>query len=133
MEIVPATGVKREPRILNVFGTDNASFRFNFSGLQFSGAHLRSKKRNAKAIKNLSNHMGSVSGTPVALIVEDEVIVRLHIADIVEGAGFSAVEAFNADDAIALLTSRSDIRVVITDVNMHGPMDGLKLAHAVRD
>src|SRR6516162_1016727 len=77
--------------------------------------------------------MGSVSGTPVALIVEDEVIVRLHIADIVEGAGFSAVEAFNADDAIELLTSRSDIRVVITDVNMPGPMDGLKLAHAVRD
>src|SRR6516162_6315460 len=77
--------------------------------------------------------MGSVSGTPVALIVEDEVIVRLHIADIVEGAGFSAVEAFNADDAIALLTSRSDIQVVITDVNMPGPMDGLKLAHAVRD
>jgi two-component system, response regulator PdtaR len=77
--------------------------------------------------------MGSVSGTPVALIVEDEVIVRVHIADIVEGAGFSAVEAFNADDAIALLTSRSDIQVVITDVNMPGPMDGLKLAHAVRD
>ena len=77
--------------------------------------------------------MGSVSGTPVALIVEDEVIVRLHIADIVEGAGFSAIEAFNADDAIELLTSRSDIRVVITDVNMPGPMDGLKLAHAVRD
>jgi CheY-like chemotaxis protein len=77
--------------------------------------------------------MGSVSGTPVALIVEDEVIVRLHIADILEGAGFSAIEAFNADDAIELLTSRSDIRVVITDVNMPGPMDGLKLAHAVRD
>jgi CheY-like chemotaxis protein len=77
--------------------------------------------------------MGSVSGTPVALIVEDEVIVRLHVADIVEGAGFSAVETFNADDAIARLTSRSDIRVVITDVNMPGPMDGLKLAHAVRD
>jgi two-component system, response regulator PdtaR len=77
--------------------------------------------------------MGSVSSTPAALVVEDEVIVRLHIADIVEGAGFTAVEAFNADEAIELLTSRSDIRVVITDVNMPGPMDGLELAHAVRN
>jgi CheY-like chemotaxis protein len=77
--------------------------------------------------------MGSLSSTPAALVVEDEVIVRLHIADIVEGAGFTAVEAFNADEAIDLLTSRSDIRIVITDVNMPGAMDGLKLAHAVRD
>jgi CheY-like chemotaxis protein len=75
--------------------------------------------------------MGSVSSTPAALVVKDEVIVRLHIADIVEGAGFTAVEAFNADEAIELLTSRSDIRVVITDVN--SPMDGLELAHAVRN
>ena len=77
--------------------------------------------------------MGSVSSTPAALVVEDEVIVCLHIADIVEGAGFTAVEAFNADEAIELLTSRSDIRVVITDVNMPGPMDGLELAHSVRN
>ena len=46
---------------------------------------------------------------------------------------FPLLRPFNADDAIELLTSRSDIRVVITDVNMPGPMDGLKLAHAVRD
>ena len=37
--------------------------------------------------------MGSVSSIPAALVVEDEVIVCLHIADIVEGAGFTAVEA----------------------------------------
>ena len=42
-------------------------------------------------------------------------------------------ETFNADEAIELLTSRSDIQVVITDVNMPGPMDGLELAHAVRN
>ena len=58
--------------------------------------------------------MGSVSSTPTALVVEDEVIVRLPITDIVEGAGFTAVEAFNADEAIELLTPRGDIRVVMT-------------------
>ena len=60
-------------------------------------------------------------------------MVRLHIAVIVEGAGFTALEAFNAEEAIELLMLRSDIRAVITDVNMPGPMDGLKLAHAVRN
>jgi two-component system, response regulator PdtaR len=75
--------------------------------------------------------MGSLSSTPAALVVEDEVIVRLHIADIVEAAGFTAVEAFNADEAIDLLTSRSDIRIVITDVNMPGAMDGLKLVDQI--
>ena len=65
--------------------------------------------------------MGSLSSTPAGLVVEDEVIVCLHIADIVEGARFTAVEAFNADEAIDVLTSRSDIRVVITDVTMPVP------------
>ena len=65
--------------------------------------------------------MGSVSSTPAALVVEDEVIVRLHIADIVEGAGFTTVEAFNADEAIELLTSRSDIQFVITEITCRVP------------
>ena len=47
--------------------------------------------------------MGRVSSTPAAPVVEDEVMVRLHIADIVEGARFTALEAFNADEAIELL------------------------------
>jgi YesN/AraC family two-component response regulator len=77
--------------------------------------------------------MGSLSGPPTVLLVEDEVIVSLYLADVIEAAGFIAIEAFNADEAIALLMSRRDIRIVITDVNMPGSMDGLRLAHAVRD
>lgn len=70
---------------------------------------------------------------PVVLIVEDEPLLRLNAVDIVEDAGFHAVEAANADQAIEILTMRSDIRVVFTDVNMPGSMDGLKLAVSVRD
>jgi DNA-binding NtrC family response regulator len=77
--------------------------------------------------------MGSVFGPPAVLVVEDEVIVNLYLADVVEAAGFAPIEAFNADEALTLLMSRSDIRIVITDVNMPGAMDGLRLAHAVRD
>ncbi len=70
---------------------------------------------------------------PVVLIVEDEFLVRMHAAELIEEAGFIALEASNADEAVALLESRSDIRIVFTDIDMPGSMDGLKLARAVRD
>jgi|SRR6478736_814699 DNA-binding NtrC family response regulator len=67
------------------------------------------------------------------LVVEDDAILRLHALDIVEEAGFTAIEARNADEAIAILESRTDIALLFTDVNMPGSMDGVKLAHAVRN
>jgi two-component sensor histidine kinase len=68
---------------------------------------------------------------PKVLVVEDEMVLRMRAADIVEDAGFCAVEAVNADEAIAILESRSDITLLFTDIQMPGSMDGLKLAHAV--
>jgi DNA-binding NtrC family response regulator len=68
----------------------------------------------------------------VVLIVEDEFLVRLAATAMVEEAGFEAVEAANADEAIAVLEARPDIRVVFTDIVMPGSMDGLKLAAHVR-
>ena len=65
------------------------------------------------------------------LVVEDEPLLRLHAINIVEEAGFVAIEAKNADEAMAILGSRSDIALLLTDVQMPGSMDGLKLAHAV--
>jgi len=68
----------------------------------------------------------------VVLIVEDEALIRLSAADILEGAGFVVVEASNADAAIEILESRLGIRIVFTDIDMPGSMDGVKLAAAVR-
>jgi len=70
---------------------------------------------------------------PAVLIVEDEPLVRLCAVQIVEDAGYEVVEAANADEAIVILESRKDIRVVFTDIHMPGSMDGLKLVAAVRD
>jgi two-component system, response regulator PdtaR len=67
------------------------------------------------------------------LIVEDEPFQRMLAVDLVEEAGLIAIEARDADEAIAILESRNDIRVVFTDINMPGSMDGLRLAAAVRD
>jgi CheY-like chemotaxis protein len=68
----------------------------------------------------------------VVLIVEDEPFVRMWVTDTLETAGFEVIEAGNADDAVRILETRSDIRAVFTDIDMPGSMDGLKLATAVR-
>jgi len=67
------------------------------------------------------------------LVVEDEPLIRLGIASLVEEAGYEPREAKNADEAIRAIEREPDIRVVITDVEMPGTMDGIKLAHFVRD
>lgn len=68
----------------------------------------------------------------VILIVEDEFLIRLDAAETIRSAGHQVFEAANADEAILVLESRSDISVVFTDVQMPGSMDGLRLAAAIR-
>jgi len=70
---------------------------------------------------------------PVVLVVEDEPLLRMLAVEVVEDAGFIAIEARDADEAVILLESRNDIVLLFTDINMPGSMDGLKLAHAVRN
>src|ERR1700730_4242860 len=70
---------------------------------------------------------------PCVLVVEDEMLLRMRAVDMVEDAGFTPIEAVNADDALAILESRSDIEMLFTDIQMPGSMDGLKLAYAVHE
>lgn len=65
-------------------------------------------------------------------MVEDEFLIRLNAVDMIRQAGFDAIEAANADQAISILEERDDIVAVFTDVQMPGSMDGLKLAKAIR-
>ena len=60
-------------------------------------------------------------------------VLRMRAVDIVEDAGFTAVEAVNAAEALSILESRSDISLLFSDIQMPDGMDGLKLAHAVHD
>jgi CheY-like chemotaxis protein len=69
---------------------------------------------------------------PLVLIVDGEALIRISAVHIVEDAGFSSLEASNADDTIKMLEERRDIRAVFTDINMSGSMDGWKLARAIR-
>src|ERR1700676_4389249 len=70
---------------------------------------------------------------PKVLVVEDEMMLRMRAVDMVEDAGFTPIEAINADEALAILESRSDIELLFTDIQMPGSMDGLKLAYAVHE
>ena len=58
-------------------------------------------------------------------------VLRMRAVDIVEDAGFTAIEAVNADEALSILENRSDIALLFSDIQMPGSMDGLKLAYAV--
>jgi two-component sensor histidine kinase/CheY-like chemotaxis protein len=71
------------------------------------------------------------SGPTNVLVVEDEMVLRMRAVDIVQDAGFTAVEAVNADQALAILEARSDIALLFSDIQMPGSIDGLMLAHAV--
>lgn len=72
-------------------------------------------------------------GPTTVLVVEDEMVLRMRAVDIVEDAGFRAVEAVSADQALLILEQRSDISMLFSDIQMPGTMDGLKLAHAVNE
>ncbi|MBE0702832.1 MAG: response regulator [Afipia sp.] len=66
------------------------------------------------------------------LVVEDEPLIRMDLAETLRELGFFVFEASNADDAIRLLEADEDIAAVVTDVDMPGTMDGLALAFSVR-
>lgn len=74
---------------------------------------------------------GQESRQANVLVVEDELVLRMRAVDIVEDAGFTAIEAVNADEALTILERRSDISLLFTDIQMPGSLDGLMLAHAV--
>ncbi|WP_426163246.1 response regulator [Sandarakinorhabdus sp. DWP1-3-1] len=70
--------------------------------------------------------------TCTVLIVEDDVLLRMMAADIVDDLGFAVREAASADEAILLLETHDDISIVFTDIQMPGSMNGLQLAVRTR-
>ncbi len=68
----------------------------------------------------------------VVLVVEDDPLLRMMAVDLVEDAGFDAIEACDSDEAVEILQTRPDVRVLFTDVDMPGKMDGVALANWAR-
>jgi PAS domain S-box-containing protein len=66
------------------------------------------------------------------LLVDDEEDVRELAAESLRGEGYRVLEAASAEAALRLLGARLPVDVLVTDVGMPGPMDGLGLLAAVR-
>jgi CheY-like chemotaxis protein len=69
----------------------------------------------------------------IILTVEDEFLISEYLRGILESSGHRVIATFDADEAIDVLERLRDIELVITDINMPGSMDGLRLAAAIRD
>ena len=70
----------------------------------------------------------------VVLVVVDETLVRMFMADFLDEAGFKVFEAVNADEALTVLKARPDVQVVVTDIEMPaGSMNGLRLARSIQE
>jgi two-component system, response regulator PdtaR len=67
------------------------------------------------------------------LTVENEFLISEYLRAILESGGHRVIATFDADEAIEVLERVRDIQLVVTDIDMPGSMDGLRLAAAVRD
>lgn len=67
------------------------------------------------------------------LVVDDEPLLRMVLVDLFEDAGFRVEEAGDAGEALELLKAHPSIRIVVTDIQMPGSMDGLRLANYIHD
>jgi len=67
----------------------------------------------------------------IILVVENNELLKMFLANLVENAGFGVLRASNADEALPILERRPDVAMVITNVVMKGSLNGTELAHAV--
>jgi len=68
----------------------------------------------------------------MALVVEDEVLVNVDVAEALRDDDVETLQAYTAEEALAFLEARSDICVVFTDVNLPGKIDGIALASEIQ-
>ncbi len=69
----------------------------------------------------------------IIIVAEDDFIMSEYLSGILTEKGYSVIAVANADDAIAMFEHRDDVQLLITDINMPGPLNGLNLAATVRE
>jgi CheY-like chemotaxis protein len=66
------------------------------------------------------------------MIVEDELLLRLDLANQLHSAGFEIIEAQSGDEAVKILATNIDVDLILTDIRMPGQVDGLGLVSFVK-
>ncbi|MEH3144006.1 MAG: response regulator [Methylobacterium frigidaeris] len=70
---------------------------------------------------------------PRILLLEGEPLLAMTLSDLIDEAGCAVVEARSTAEAVRILEERTDIRVVVADLDMRGSVMGLKLAAMIRE
>jgi DNA-binding NtrC family response regulator len=70
---------------------------------------------------------------PTVLVVEDELLIRLHVADTFRDRGFEVIEAGDAAAALSILKANARVDAVFSDVSLPGGLDGFALARWIRN
>jgi len=76
--------------------------------------------------------IGSHVEEPRVLVIEDEVLIRIALAEELRAAGLTVVETVNADEAWAYLKAGGRVELVFSDIAMPGTMDGIEFARRLR-
>jgi two-component system, response regulator PdtaR len=98
--------------------------------LQHSSALARGRTMDGAKGSSQSRSEGQAFRT--ILLVEDEVLVRMMIASELRDAGFTVIETATPRQALDVLTHEFDVKLLLSDIQMPGNMDGLALARVVR-
>lgn len=69
----------------------------------------------------------------LVLVVEDETLIRMSTVEAVQSAGFDVLEAATGEQALDLLAKGHPISIVLTDIEMPGPVDGYELAECIHE
>jgi DNA-binding response OmpR family regulator len=76
---------------------------------------------------------GSMDGKAAILVVEDEALVRMVIADHLRDTGYEVAETRSADEAVVLMENGLRVDVVFSDVNLPGTLNGIGLVRWLRN
>jgi CheY-like chemotaxis protein len=78
--------------------------------------------------------MNETTKTETILVVEDDVLVRMPIAQYLRDCGYKVIEAVNAQEAMTvLLHQETVVHLVFSDIEMSGAIDGFGLAKWIRE
>jgi DNA-binding NtrC family response regulator len=83
-------------------------------------------------VPKIESHSRTLDAGRAALVVHEEFLVRMDVADAFAAAGFKIFQAPTAHEAISILEREPGVRVVFTDISLPGTMDGLALARLIR-
>ena len=89
------------------------------------------KKRAASMAEGAAER--SAPNQPTVLLVEDEPVILLTLGELLRNEGVQVIEAFDAEAAVALISSGTTVDVVLTDVRFPTGRDGFSFVRWLRE